>query len=181
MFLRGHFRHGQLFYGPYLHRPGTSVSLTKAHLNQYFPHWWHLPICFKRMGSFSMGGKDGTGTGDSRSVGMNFWQVGGESCLTLYMKGRGTGVAIIIVHSLNHREQETKQKRQQKENKQKKNKIKNRTWAKKKQNKTMKKISNKNVSAEQNFKKWIENKIVSAQTLRFCLEKLILCKLCVLS
>ena len=45
----------------------------------------------------------------------------------------------------------------------------------------MKKIPNKNVSAQQNFKKWIENKIVSAQTLRFCLEKLILCKLCVLS
>ena len=30
----------------------------------------------------------------------------------------------------------------------------------------MKKIPNKNVSAEQNFKKWIENKIVSAQTFR---------------
>ena len=43
------------------------------------------------------------------------------------------------------------------------------------------KNTKKNVSAEQNFKKWIENKIVSAQTLRFCLEKLILCKLCVLS
>ena len=65
-----------------------------------------------------MGGKDGTGTGDSRSVGMNFYQVGGESCLTLYMKGRGTGAAIIIVHSLNHREQETK-KKNRKDNKKK--------------------------------------------------------------
>ena len=56
----------------YLHRPVTGVSLTKVHLDQSFPHWWHLPICFKRMGSFSMGSKDGTETGDSRSVGMNF-------------------------------------------------------------------------------------------------------------
>ena len=47
--------------------------------------------------------------------------------------------------------------------------------------KNEKKIPNKKVSAEQNFKKWIENKIVSAQTLRFCPEKLNLCKLRVLS
>ena len=63
--------------------------------------------------------------------------------MTSYIKGRGTGVPIIFMYGLNHREQETKketeQRRQQKENKQIKNRIKNRKRAKKKQNRAKKK------------------------------------------